>query len=670
MAFKIKDKTFRGDKSKVITIDEFIDEIPKKHPVVADKHLNWVFLYAMYLGKQYAFPDYSIGKLVDSSIVEDTLAEAIITRNTRSIYNLYQGFLKTYIAKMLKDNPIPQSYPTSHENDMIKAARIANIALEDWWRKQQVSNKWYEGTKWSSIAGTGIMKIYFNKDAGVPISVGEEVMNEGEIVFSSVAPFNFFPDPIAKDIKRARFAEETYMQPVSVLRNILGDEIADKLKSDKDVEEYKTLIGSYTNETAHGSTNDGKLGEDMVLVKEYWERAVDGYDAGAGKGKGLLKLRAGGETIYEGVNPQGKDLPYHCFSANGRPDIFWGQGYADSIVQCQIDLNRVNSQTMENIDWLGNSKIVGPYSMSETAINKDSAEVIQCDMADGVPQQLKIQPFSPQVLEFAEVIIQRMMHIIGLHEVSFAQLPERASRISGRALDMLIESEAVRFAEDVSSLKSCMEDVAWHFIKLARKYYDTEKYVSLVGKYRGLEVECFKGEDLKTEYGEPGIFVEVGKGFGASPASKVEQLAMLWDRQIITDPQQILKNLEFGTLDKIFYDATLDENKAQRHLDMIVSGVFDGKAAVGPPISDYDNHEVFIKTFTDFIRRPEYDTLSKAQRDAIEAHLDRHTQIIQKKMMQQQMMMQSQQAQQPQQTGGMPPGGPMQQQQMPDEGGF
>ena len=669
MSFKIKNRGILKT-DKAIDIDTLIDELPKQHPVIADKHLDWIFLYAMYLGKQYAYPDYSTGKLADDSMLENTLAETIIARNTRSIYNIYQGFLKTYVAKMLKDDPTPQVYPTSHDNDMIKAARIGNIAIEDWWRKQQISKKLFDATKWSSMPGTGIMKVYFNKDAGVPISIGEETMNEGEIVCNSVIPWSFFPDPIARNIREARFAEEVYTQPISVLRQILGDEIADKLKSEQDVEDYKTLISSYTNETAQGSTKSGQLGEDMVLVKEYWERAIDGYDAGAGEGKGLLRLRAGSETIYTGPNPQGKDLPYHCFTANGRPEIFWGQGYADGIVQCQIDLNRVTSQTMENIDWLGNSKIAVPYSVEDTAFNKDAGELVKCDMSDGAPQQIQIQPFSPQVLQFAGMIEQKMMHIIGLHEVSFAQLPERASRISGRALDMLIESESVRFAEDIASLKAAIEDMTWHFIKLAREYYDVEKYVSIVGKYRGLEISCFKGEDLKTKRGEPGIFVEVGKGFGLSPARKAEQLTMLWDRGIIQDPQEVLKNLEFGTIGKIFYEATLDENKAQRRLDIIVSGVQGQDVAVAPPISRYDNHAIFIKVFKDFIRQPEYDIISEEQRKAIEGVLDECTRMLQEQMMQQQMIMQSR-PQQPQQGEGMPSGAPMQQEQgMTDEGGF
>lgn len=655
MGFKIKKRKNFLKKDKVIDIDTFIDEIPKQHPIVADHHLHWVFLYAMYLGEQYAFPDYATGKLTDDSALENTLAQDIITRNTRSIYNMYAGFLDTYIAKMLKDNPVPQVYPTSFDNDMIKGARIGNIALEDWWRKEQVEAKVYEAVMWSAITGTGILKVYFNKDKGVPISIGESIMKEGEIVCNSIPSWLFFPDPMAKDMESARFAEEVYIQPLSNLKNVLGKKIVDGLSSEEDAENFRSMLSAYTNENAGYSKQDGVLAEESVLVKEYWERAVEGYDAGAGVGKGLLKLRAGNKTLYEGPNPQGEDLPYFRIVAKGRPDTFWGQGHANGIVQPQIDFNRINSQTMENIDWLGNTKIAVPYSFDETSYNKDAGGLLQCDMADGAPQQITVQPFQPQVMSFAESIIQRMMHIIGLHEVSFAQLPERASRISGKALDMLIESETVRFARDMNSFKTALEDIAFRFIKVARDNYDMEKYVSMVGKYRGLEIEAFKGKDLKVKKGEFGFFAEVGKGFGLSPARKAEQLAMLWDRGIIQDPQEILKNLEFGTVDKIYYDATLDENKAQRHLDLIVSGVEDEGVAVAPPISKFDNHKVFIKVFTDFVRRPEYDVLSQEQRDAIEAALERHMQLLQEMMMQQQMMMPPQRQQQ-----GAPPGQPMQ----------
>jgi len=45
MAFKIRnDVGVFKNKDRLIKVDELIDEIPKQHPVIADHHLNWVFL--------------------------------------------------------------------------------------------------------------------------------------------------------------------------------------------------------------------------------------------------------------------------------------------------------------------------------------------------------------------------------------------------------------------------------------------------------------------------------------------------------------------------------------------------------------------------------------------------------------------------------------------------
>jgi len=631
MARKIKaDKNpskHKGDKKPQFTIFQKIDKVEEDHPVTKNHHLDMIYQYSMYLGHQYLLPNYEDNELV----------EQVVDRDARCCYNVVAGFCDTFDAKMLKDRPIPQMYPTGFEPGDISAARFASTALESWWKRKDVSELWFEAVGWASRTGTGIIKQYWDgqmeeeeeedgKDAkkkgkekdkpSFTVSGDVPRYDESDVGLQVIAPWNFFPGHRATNSKNLREAYHLYPMPTAELVRLYGD-IAKDVKVEA-VEDYRSLLGSYTEGAIDSEDSyTGVFSEEVTLVREYWERGIEGYDAGHGKGKGRFIVRAGGVTLHDGPNPYKKRLPFIIVTVNKPPDSFWGKGLISKVAGLQHDLNRINSLTMENIDWTAICKFVVPRgtNIEDNAITKMSGEVIEFDPEGGSePHQMQILSMPGYVSQFKQEIVQTMMDIIGLHEVSFAQLPKRGSEISGRALNTLVEAESARFAREIMTMQGAMKEQALFYLELIQDNYTKEQLEAVLGENRSTEVDDFLKTDIRN-YND--IYAEVGAGFGLSASQRTDTLLMYYDRKII-DANRVLQLSEFGGTNKLYYEATLDENKANRHLQHILK---TGKA---PQISLYDNHEAIMKVFKDFVRRPEFDSLDNDKQIAIEAYLDEH----------------------------------------------
>jgi len=121
---------------------------------------------------------------------------------------------------------------------------------------------------------------------------------------------------------------------------------------------------------------------------------------------------------------------------------------------------------------------------------------------------------------------------------------------------------------------------------------------------------------------------------GLSPSRKIDQITGLWDRQIITDPQQIISMLEFGNTETMFYENTLFENKARRILKAIAEGKMkkDGTPDI-PKFNSFDKHDIFMKTFTNFIATIGYDKMSPSQQAILDGLMEQHSQALQQAAM-------------------------------------
>jgi hypothetical protein len=95
----------------------------------------------------------------------------------------------------------------------------------------------------------------------------------------------------------------------------------------------------------------------------------------------------------------------------------------------------------------------------------------------------------------------------------------------------------------------------------------------------------------------------------------------LWDRRIITDPQQFLKAYRFGNLDEIMSD--IEEEDDPVHLD--IAQLKKGKM---PEITPWQNHAAYFKLLSKWVQTPEFMALIPERKQMTIEYLQGHLQYL------------------------------------------
>src|SRR5438105_145260 len=77
--------------------------------------------------------------------------------------NRIQPFVKTEIAKMTKTRPQWVGVPKTQSDQDVGAARYAEMALEDAWKRHNMLRKLRAALLWSRCTGAGFWKVWWDK---------------------------------------------------------------------------------------------------------------------------------------------------------------------------------------------------------------------------------------------------------------------------------------------------------------------------------------------------------------------------------------------------------------------------------------------------------------------------------------------------------------------------
>jgi hypothetical protein len=125
-----------------------------------------------------------------------------------------------------------------------------------------------------------------------------------------------------------------------------------------------------------------------------------------------------------------------------------------------------------------------------------------------------------------------MMNVVGLHEVSQAQVPGRVE--SSKAIELLKEADVSRQATLLGTIKDAISEGFWQLLMLAKQYVSEEQIVQTYSKRRHARGHSASRPDIKAGLR---VNVTMTTGLARSRAARQEQLLnLLGARQIITDP--------------------------------------------------------------------------------------------------------------------------------------
>jgi hypothetical protein len=200
-----------------------------------------------------------------------------------------------------------------------------------------------------------------------------------------------------------------------------------------------------------------------------------------------------------------------------------------------------------------------------------------------------------------------MMHIVGLHEVSQAQVPGRVE--AAKAIEMLKESDADRQSTMIDTItarsaRASTRSSCWPSSSRPRTV-DGQTY-----SRDGLpEVKQFRAEAIK-----PGmrIMVTMGTGLARSRAARQDQLLNMWQNQIITDPELMAELMEVPIPS---FTAPEDARRApgpQRE------PAHAGGTAIVP--NSWDDHGIHLREHNDYRKTQDYLTPTRTVKSKFEFH--------------------------------------------------
>lgn len=203
--------------------------------------------------------------------------------------------------------------------------------------------------------------------------------------------------------------------------------------------------------------------------------------------------------------------------------------------------------------------------------------------SDEPPQPLQLTETPAEVFKFIDMTIQTMEYLSGVNSVARGQ-PE-ASLKSGAAL-ALIDAKAVQFASSlIHSYHQLIENVGTGMIEILRDFAQTDRVLSIIGKWNRTYAQAFTGEDLEQV---DRVMVESTNPVLNTFAGRIELADKLLRSQLLTTPEEYINVVQTGQVESMLEaeNAQLakvrDENEA----------LLDGRPVVASP---YDNHVLHIK---------------------------------------------------------------------------
>lgn len=548
--------------------------------------------------------------------------------------NRITGIVRAEIAKMTKQRPTYQVTPTTAEAEDAKAAETGEKILNFLWKHLGLRLKLEDALLWSRVCCAGFWKVCWDPGAGetfsivldpeggivkhpetgkpmkptdyenneVPEGHTAKTLAVGELGIEVVSPFEIFPDPLAKTMDDCEWVIQVSVQSRDYVKKRFGVDMAPDTTATTGAQQI--AVPSEAGKTYKG-----------IKVHEYWERPS------ADNALGRRCVWAKDQILEDGPNPY-RQLPFVMFRAIPVPGRFWPMAIVELLRGPQVELNKVKSQIVENVQRMGNPAVLMPVSSNVKMSGVPGEKVFFDDSSmNSVPKYL-IPPTMPQyVVEQINRIEQSMQEISGQHEVSRAQVPPGVKAAS--AINLLQEADDTRLGPGIYDMEEALALAGTMSLEIIATNWTDERVVMIAGENHALDAMVFRGAALREN---TKVEVQTGSMLPQSKAAKQAAiqdflgLAFQYEGAAPLNPRflaKTLKDLDVGGLEKFYGDVDQDESQINRENQTL---------AQGKPvkINVFDNHQAHIEGHTEWQKGAAYAALPPMAKVLAELHTREH----------------------------------------------
>lgn len=556
----------------------------KRHRDKYSKH--WMDYYKMYRGVQWS-------KLRPSW-------------KSSEVVNMIWQTVQSQAPLQTDARPKPVFVP-QEPNDIEFAEILELISDADWDKYNWMANV-LEVILDGYVLGTGQSEMQYDHEGADGL---------GEIVYRSIEPFYFYPDPASNDVNDTKAKACFYAYPMDTeeLKRKYPDR-AHLIKAD--VKDWLTQAKTSIREkeiTYHNSDVDlpehqwgdkEKGGDDipMTLVIEYYGKPTDVIqdveqdDAGAKTYKVSKKYPNGRHcVIANGIYLKNEALPYadnlfpfqkYCNYVD--PRNYFGISECEQLESPQKVFNKILSYTLDVLLYTSNPTwiVSNDADVDTDKINNEPGLIIEKSAAGEVKREPGAQ-LNPGFLQVLDRLVEWFNQTAGQSEFSQGQAPGGVTAAS--AIEQLISASRTRIRQKQRNLDVYLKCVGKQYLNRVLEFYSVPRVYRITDKDGSNYFLKFAVEDHQDEQGnvkkaavtqridvenkqiiegdvkrvllsgDLDIRVHSGSDLPFEASDKERKALALFDRQII-DAQEVLEQLQYPNKEKILARITQMQQQA------------------------------------------------------------------------------------------------------------
>lgn len=534
------------------------------------------------------FLDYQYTEWVaESRLLREIPRDAARRNEARPVVNKIMHFVMQEHAQVLQNKPTVDVLPASEGPQDASTAAVADAYLR--WvadpTQADFEAELSDAAYWALIAGEGYLKWTFDAEADRPN-------------VASVSPLDIFVDPFATSFNKARYIIHEQFMDVADVKNIYGVEV-----QESKVDGTKTGL---LREMGHAPTLRG------AVVNELWVKPGSPQFP-----DGALIVWSGKDILFVAKKfPYNHgQLPFTQLGSIPRPKTPHYTCAVKYLRSPQMELNTYHAQKLTTRKLFANPKWWIPTDLELEADPNDSpGQILRGNSMGGMLKPEIIQGSLMQDSGDGDWIKDEMMDVVGLHEVSNAQVPGRVE--AAKAIELLKESDQSRLDELERTIRKSITVGFWQSLMTTKQYVSGEKIVQTYSPEGYPEVKKFKSEDIN-----PGMRIRVlmGTGLSRSRAARQEYAMLLWQNGVIKDPE-IFANIVDIPVESVSPQRAYDIRLA-RNENLEIASEQDGVAIVP---NSWDAHDIHIREHNNYRKTAEFRNLGDETKRKFEFHVQTH----------------------------------------------
>jgi hypothetical protein len=515
----------------------------------------------------------------------------------RPVANKIKHFVLSQQAKVLETRPTKDVLPATDDPVNISASMVANAYL-DWLCEDQIMN-WdgvlAQAVLWALAGTQGFIKWIWNP------RLDNGVGGKGRCDAVACSPLDIYPDPYAKSFKQARYVIHSQFMDVEHVYDVYGVEM-----KPTDVDKADPTRVALMREMGMAPVLEG------VIINELWMKPNRRHP------NGMYVVWAHNKVlVHEQPFPYDHGrLPFTQIGQVMRPGTLHYTSNVSDLRAPQMELNKFHAQMIQVREAFANPKWFIPSEVEMESDPDDSPNQILRGNLGGNPQMMPkiIQPMMMPPNDAGTWIANEMMDIVGVHEVSDAQVPGRVE--AAKAIELLKETDDTRLAELLRTIRVSISEGFYQLLRLTKQYGSEDVEFMAYSREGMPEVRRFNREQL-----HPGMRIRVtmGTGLARSRAARTDQLMLMWDNGIIQD-RELMAELMDLPISSVSPDNMFDIKLARNENYKMAESI-----AVTP--NSWDNHDIHRREHNNYRKTTEYALLGAREKQLFEYHCQMHDEL-------------------------------------------